>query len=73
MTVATSGDCHGRRWWRMAMALNDDGTRELAADDDEQGARPGGEQRRHSAFIRGNNCYIKLVVSLMLGKVSLGA
>jgi hypothetical protein len=55
------------------MALNDDGTRELAADDDEQGARPGGEQRRHSAFIRGNNCYIKLVVSLMLGKVSLGA
>jgi len=36
-------------------ALNDDGTRELATDDDGQGTRPGGDQRRHSAFIRCNN------------------
>jgi hypothetical protein len=26
------------------MAVDDDGTRELAADDDGQGTRPGGEQ-----------------------------
>jgi hypothetical protein len=40
---------------RDGQALNDDGTRELATDDDGQGMRTGGDQRRHSAFIRCNN------------------
>jgi len=40
---------------RDGQALNDDGTRELATDNDGQGTRPGGDQRRHSAFIRCNN------------------
>jgi hypothetical protein len=44
-----------RRPRHMTMALNDDGTRELATDDDGQGTRPGGDQRRHSAFIACNN------------------
>jgi len=39
----------------MSMALNDDGTGELVTDDDGQGTRPGGDQRRHSTFIRCNN------------------
>jgi hypothetical protein len=34
MTAAVCGDFHGRRWRQMTMALNDNGTRELAADDD---------------------------------------
>ena len=46
-------DSRGRRWWRMTMALNDNGTRELVAEDDGQGTRLGGEQRRHSTFDRG--------------------
>jgi len=37
------------------MVLNKDGMRELAADDDGEGTRPGGKQRRHSAFFSGNN------------------
>ena len=48
----------GRRRQRRrcdGQALKDDGTRELATDDDGQGTRPGGDQRRHSAFIRCNN------------------
>ena len=55
ITEMAYSNCHGRRWWPMTMALNDDGTRELATDDDGQGTRPGGDQRRHSAFIRCNN------------------
>jgi len=39
----------------MMMVLNDDGMRELAANDDGEGMRPGGEQRQHLAFISGNN------------------
>jgi len=39
----------------MTMALNNDGTRELAVDDDGEGTRPGGKQRSHSAFNSGNN------------------
>ncbi len=54
------------------MVLKDDCTQELAVDDDGEGTRPGGEQRRHSAFIRGNKCYIKLLVIFLFGKVSLG-
>ena len=53
------------------MVLNDDGMRELAADNDGEGTRPGGEQRWHLAFISGNNSYIKLLVILLLGKVVL--
>jgi len=55
ITETAYGDCRGRRWRPMTMALNNDGTRELATDDDGQGTRPGGDQRRHSAFIRCNN------------------
>jgi hypothetical protein len=55
MTAAAYGNFSGRRWRRMKMALNDKGTRELATDEDGEGTRPGGEQRRHSAFISGNN------------------
>jgi hypothetical protein len=39
----------------MAVVLNDDGTQELAVDDDGEGTRPSGKQRRHPAFISGNN------------------
>ena len=53
------------------MALNDNGMRELAADNDREGTRPGDEQRWHLAFINGNNSYIKLLVILMLGKLVL--
>jgi len=55
MTAASYGDFRGRRWRRMTMALNNDGTRELAADDDGEGMTPGGKKRWHSAFISGNN------------------
>ena len=55
MTAAAYGNFRGRRWQRITMALNIDGTRQLAADDDGQGTRPGGEQRWHSALISGNN------------------
>jgi hypothetical protein len=34
----------GRRWRWTTMAVDGEGTRELAADDDGQGTRPGGEQ-----------------------------
>ena len=58
MTVAAYGNFHCRRqrWQQMTMALNDDRTRELVADDDGQETRQDGEQRWHSVFIRGNNC-----------------
>jgi hypothetical protein len=55
MTAAAYGDFCGRQWQRMTMALIDDGTQELAADDDGEGTRPGGKQRRRLAFISGNN------------------
>ena len=55
MTTVAYGNFHGRQWRRMTMALNGDGTRELVADDDGEGTRPGGEQRRHLAIISGNN------------------
>jgi hypothetical protein len=55
ITETAYGNCRGRRWRPMTMALNDDGTRELATVDGEQRTRPGGDQRRHSAFIRCNN------------------
>jgi hypothetical protein len=55
MTAAIYGDFHGWQWRRMTMALNDNSIRELAADNDGEGTRPGGEQRRHSAFISGNH------------------
>jgi hypothetical protein len=55
ITETAYGDCRGQRWRPMTMALNDDSTCELATDDDGQGTRPGGDQRRHSAFIRCNN------------------
>jgi len=47
-TVAAYGNFRGLQWLQMTMALNDDGTRELEADDDGEGMRPGG-------FISGNN------------------
>ena len=72
MTAAAYGDFRGRRWQQMTMALIDNGTRELAADGDGKGTRPGGEQRRHLALIiSGNNSKIKLLVILLLGKVVL--
>jgi hypothetical protein len=40
---------------RMTMVLNDDGMQELAMDNDGQVTRPGGDQRRHLAYIRCNN------------------
>jgi hypothetical protein len=39
----------------MMMVLIDNGTRELAADNDGEGTRLDGEQRQHLAFISGNN------------------
>ena len=41
ITETAHGDCRRRRWWPMTMALNSDGTQELATDDDGQGTRPG--------------------------------
>ena len=55
MTAAACGNFRGRQWQRMTMMLNDEGTGELAADDNGEGTRPGGNQRRHLAFISGNN------------------
>ena len=44
MTVAAYSNLRGRRWQRMTMALNNDGTRVLMADDDGEGTRPGGNK-----------------------------
>ena len=54
-------DCDGlRRLPQTAMAADDDGVERRrharVADNDGQRMRPGDKQRRHSAFIRGNNC-----------------
>ena len=56
MTAVAYGNCRGQGCWRMTMALKDVCMQELAADDNGEGTRRGGEKRRHSAFIRGNNC-----------------
>ena len=44
MTAAAYGDFCRRRWQWMMMALNNEGTRELAADDDGEGTTPGGKK-----------------------------
>ena len=44
MTLAAYSNLRGRRWQRMTMALNNDGTRVLMADDDGEGTRPGGNK-----------------------------
>ena len=55
MTAAAIDNGGLRQLRRTAMAVDDDGMQELAADNDGQGTRPGGEQRWHSAFSnRGN-------------------
>jgi len=55
MTAAAYSDFRRQQWQRMMMVLNDDGTQELAADNDGEGTRLSGEQRWHLAFISGNN------------------
>jgi hypothetical protein len=44
MTAAACGNFRGRQWQRMTMMLNDDGTGELAADDNGEGTRPVGNK-----------------------------
>jgi hypothetical protein len=39
MTAAAYGDFPGRRWQQMTIALIDDGTQELVADNDGEGTR----------------------------------
>ena len=56
MTAAACGDCRRQQCWWMTMTLKDNCMQELAVDDGGEGTRPGGKQRRHLAFIRGNNC-----------------
>ena len=56
MTVAACGDCRGQQCWQMTMTLKENCTQELAADNNGEGMRPGGKQRRHLAFVSGNNC-----------------
>lgn len=55
MTAAATDNGGLRQLRRTAMMVDDNGMQELAADNDGQGTRPGGEQRRHSALSnRGN-------------------
>jgi len=56
MTAAATDNGGLRQLRRTAMTVDDDGMQELAADNDGQGTRPGGEQRRHSAL--SNRCNI---------------
>ena len=44
MTAAAYSNFRGRRWRWMTMALNNDGTRVLMADDNGEETRPGGNK-----------------------------
>ena len=54
MTAAAYGNFRGRQWRWMMMVLINNGMQELAADNDGEGTRPGGKQRRHMEFNIGN-------------------
>ena len=64
MTAAAYGNFHGWQWGRMTMALINNGTQELAADDDGEGTRPQQEttemrdsdERRRRQRIDDNDC-----------------